>query len=134
MFPKSIIALAALAATASAVAVRAVNDVFSPRITKPTAGDVWDVSSVQTITWDTSNIPAANLNQTGLILLGHVEDGSTDEHLDIGALKARICILFVLMTSITEHPLASNFPIRDGAVNVTVPEVATRDDYIVVCA
>ncbi|TBU48548.1 hypothetical protein BD309DRAFT_1015501 [Dichomitus squalens] len=113
-FAKSILALAALATTASAVALRAANDVFSPPVTSPTAGEVWTVGSVQTVTWDTSSIPAANQNQTGLILLGFVEDGSTDEHLDI------------------ENPLASNFPIRDGAVNVTVPQVATRDDYIVV--
>ncbi|TBU29935.1 hypothetical protein BD311DRAFT_796293 [Dichomitus squalens] len=113
-FTKSILALAALATTASAVALRAADDVFSPSVTSPTAGEVWTVGSVQTVTWDTSNIPAANQNQTGLILLGSVEDGSTDEHLDI------------------ENPLASNFPIRGGAVNVTVPQVATRDDYVVV--
>lgn len=30
------------------------------------------------------------------------------------------------------HPLASNFRITDGAVNVTVPDVDARDDYIIV--
>ncbi|KAI0349584.1 hypothetical protein OH77DRAFT_1414735 [Trametes cingulata] len=97
-----------------AVASAATNDVFRPQITEPKEGDVWTVGSVQTITWDTSNIPAANQNQTGLILLGFIEDGSIDEHLN------------------TTNPLASNFPITAGSVNVNVPDVTPRDDYVVV--
>lgn len=31
-----------------------------------------------------------------------------------------------------EHPLATGFPITSGAVNVTVPDVVDRDDYIVI--
>ncbi|KAI0372271.1 hypothetical protein BV20DRAFT_940446 [Pilatotrama ljubarskyi] len=97
-----------------AVASGATNDVFRPQITAPKAGDVWTVGTVQTIAWDTSNIPAANQNQTGLILLGFIEDGSIDEHLN------------------TTNPLASNFPITAGSVSVNVPDVTPRDDYVVV--
>ncbi|TFK93080.1 hypothetical protein K466DRAFT_594675 [Polyporus arcularius HHB13444] len=111
---KLLVALATVATAASAAAVRAADEVFSPTITAPHAGDQWTVGSIQTITWDTSSIPSANQNQSGLILLGYVEDGQIDEHLDI------------------EHPLASNFPITAGAANVTVPKVSTRDDYVVV--
>ncbi len=35
---------------------------------------------------------------------------------------------------LAEHPLAENIPLENGAVNVTVPSVTARDDYIVVCA
>ncbi|RPD62508.1 hypothetical protein L226DRAFT_610948 [Lentinus tigrinus ALCF2SS1-7] len=111
---KLLIILCAVATAASAAAVRAADEVFRPAITAPHSGDKWTVGSVQAVTWDISSIPPANENQTGLVLLGYIEDGQLDEHLDI------------------EHPLASNFPITAGAVNVTVPEVPNRDDYIVV--
>ena len=42
-------------------------------------------ASTQTITWDTSAIPAEAANTTGLILLGYIQDNSTSEHLDVGA-------------------------------------------------
>ncbi len=62
-----------------------VDVVFRPDITAPIAGAVWNVGSIQTITWDTSNIPTDALNQTGIVLLGYVEDGDTtgNEHLDV---------------------------------------------------
>ncbi|KAI0335091.1 hypothetical protein GY45DRAFT_1367109 [Cubamyces sp. BRFM 1775] len=103
----------ALVAAAAAVSAAPAID-FSPPITSPKAGDVWTSGTTQTVTWDTTNIPAANANQTGLILLGYIEDGSDDEHLDI------------------KHPLAANFPITAGSVSVDVPSVTPRDDYIVV--
>ena len=31
------------------------------------------------------------------------------------------------------RPLATNFPITAGEVNITVPDVASRDDYVIVC-
>ncbi|CDO71012.1 hypothetical protein BN946_scf184844.g16 [Trametes cinnabarina] len=105
--------LAAFLAAAS-VACAAPADDFSPPITSPKAGDVWTIGSTQNVTWDTSNIPPHNVNQTGLILLGYLEDGSEDEHLDIN------------------HPLAVNFPITAGFALVDVPEVKSRDDYVVV--
>ncbi|RPD62506.1 hypothetical protein L227DRAFT_485377, partial [Lentinus tigrinus ALCF2SS1-6] len=88
--------------------------VYRPQLTAPVAGDSWPVGSEQTITWDTSDMPSEAEYQTGVLLLGYVEDGSSDEHLDI------------------KHPLASGFQIKNGAVNVTVPEVDPRSDYIVV--
>ncbi|KAH9892701.1 hypothetical protein C8Q73DRAFT_791724 [Cubamyces lactineus] len=109
-FTAIVTALVAAAATVSA----APGIVFSPPVTSPTAGQVWTIGSTQTVTWDTTNIPAANANQTGLILLGFIEDGSDDEHLD------------------TQNPLAVNFPITAGSVSVEVPDVTPRDDYVVV--
>ncbi|OBZ68973.1 hypothetical protein A0H81_11316 [Grifola frondosa] len=110
--------LAAFAAVAS-TAVHATpvdepvqNVVFSPPITAPTAGMTWPIGSEQVVTWDTSVVPAGSENQTGLLLLGYLEDNS--EHLDI------------------QHPLANNFPISAGSVQVLVPNVTTRNDYIVV--
>ena len=56
--------------------------VFNPMITSPKAGDDWQVGSTQTITWDTSMIPAGHENDSGMILLGYNEDDS--ENLDVG--------------------------------------------------
>ncbi|KAI0770001.1 hypothetical protein C8Q74DRAFT_1218474 [Fomes fomentarius] len=109
MFAKFFFALAAVATSVSA----AVLDVPHPPITSPAAGDVWTVGSVQTVTWDVSTIPPASAGQSGEILLGYLEDGSVDEHLDVA------------------HPLAVGFPINAGAVNVTVPAVQVRDNYII---
>ncbi|EJF63335.1 hypothetical protein DICSQDRAFT_134768 [Dichomitus squalens LYAD-421 SS1] len=113
--------LAAAAAAVSAAPAKVfeptngnVDVVFRPHITAPTAGVVWQAGSSQTITWDASNIPAENQNQTGLILLGYIEDGDVNEHLDI------------------QHPLAVNFPITAGSVTVNVPQVPARDDYVIV--
>ena len=89
---KLLLALSAVATAASAAAVRAADIVFSPAITVPQAGVVWTVGSTQEIAWDISSIPPANENQTGLILLGYVEDGQLDEHLDVGAYLPCMCI------------------------------------------
>ncbi|KAI0632225.1 hypothetical protein C8Q77DRAFT_910051 [Trametes polyzona] len=112
---------AALAAAATAVSAAPatftggkVEIVYRPHVIAPQAGDVWPVGSTQTITWDTSDIPEEAKNQTGLVLLGYIEDGSENEHLDVG------------------HPLAVRFPIADGKTEVTVPDVPTRDDYVIV--
>ena len=82
--------LAAAAAAVSAAPAKVfepssgnVDVVFRPHITAPTAGAVWQTGSSQVITWDASNIPAENQNQTGLILLGYIQDGDVSEHLDI---------------------------------------------------
>ncbi|KAH9851823.1 hypothetical protein C2E23DRAFT_732406 [Lenzites betulinus] len=88
--------------------------VFRPQIISPAAGTVWPAGSVQTLTWDTSNIPEDAKNQTGLALLGYIVGNTTDEHLDVA------------------NPLATGFPITAGAANVTVPDVPARDDYVVV--
>ncbi|RPD77719.1 hypothetical protein L226DRAFT_610950 [Lentinus tigrinus ALCF2SS1-7] len=120
---KLIAAFSVVAAAASAVLAAPavfnpsgakIDVVYRPQLTAPVAGDSWPVGSEQTITWDTSDMPSEAEYQTGVLLLGYVEDGSSDEHLDI------------------KHPLASGFQIKNGAVNVTVPEVDPRSDYIVV--
>ncbi|OSC97211.1 hypothetical protein PYCCODRAFT_1350861, partial [Trametes coccinea BRFM310] len=113
-------AVFAAAATAVSAAPAAVfskpktDIVFRPHITSPQAGAVWPVGSTQTVTWDTSDIPEEARNQTGLILLGYLEGDDTDEHLGVN------------------DPLAYNFPITAGSAQVTVPDVQTRNDYVVV--
>ncbi|KAH9859136.1 hypothetical protein C2E23DRAFT_718259 [Lenzites betulinus] len=110
----------ALVAAAVSVAAAPTN-IVDPPITSPKAGDVWTVGSTQLITWDTSNIVDPT-DVTGEILLGTLVDGQED--LDTGEER--------LTHVLTVSPLAIGFPIRSGAVNVTVPAVAAGDDYIVV--
>ncbi|TFY51917.1 hypothetical protein EVG20_g10782, partial [Dentipellis fragilis] len=88
--------------------------VVAPHITSPTAGQVWKVGSSQNVTWDTSAIPATRQNSTGTLLLGYQDGLEGGEHLDIA------------------HPLANYFPLSAGSVQVTVPNVTARTDYIVV--
>ncbi|KAJ8473412.1 hypothetical protein ONZ51_g7890 [Trametes cubensis] len=114
MFANKFTAIVTALVAAAAAVSAAPSIVFSPPITSPKAGDVWPAGTTQVVTWDTTNIPPANANQTGLILLGYIEDGSEDEHLDI------------------KNPLAVNFPISAGSASVEVPSVTPRDDYVVV--
>ncbi|KAK0188062.1 hypothetical protein F5146DRAFT_740583 [Armillaria mellea] len=89
-------------------------DVISPPITSPTAGAVWTVGQTVTVTWNTTVIPPASqvTNPIGKIVLGHQANDSLNLDLD--------------------HPLASNFQLTDGQVDITVPDVEPRDDYIIV--
>ncbi|KAK0487538.1 hypothetical protein IW261DRAFT_1290716, partial [Armillaria novae-zelandiae] len=89
-------------------------DVISPPITSPTAGAVWTVGQTITVTWNTTVIPPASqvTNPIGKIVLGHQANNSLNLDLD--------------------HPLASNFQLTDGQVDITVPDVEPRDDYIIV--
>lgn len=60
---------------------------------------------------------------------------NNSENLDIGAHKALQFGVSTLMgyVFISEHPLASGFPISAGSVKVTMPKnAATRNDYFVV--
>ncbi|VDC00311.1 unnamed protein product [Peniophora sp. CBMAI 1063] len=68
MFSRSIIAITAYVALASAAAL----DVFVPKITSPTAATVWKSGTVETVTWDTSNAPV-NISNKGSIVLS--DDG-----------------------------------------------------------
>ena len=79
---KSVVTLLTVAASASAAALLSDVVIITP-IIAPDAGDVWPVGSVQTITWDTATIPAGSEDATGFILLGYLEDGSSNEHLDL---------------------------------------------------
>ncbi|KAK7694779.1 hypothetical protein QCA50_001967 [Cerrena zonata] len=98
----------------SRVGSRAANiasDVWDPKVNTPTTGTVWTTGSKQNITWDTAGIPEEALDTPGVIYLGHIENDS--ENLDIA------------------NPIAKGFKYRDGTVEVTVPDVETRPDYIV---
>jgi len=87
--------------------------VFNPKITAPTASASWPRGSVQTVSWDTKGIPREIIHNTGVLLLGYLENDS--ENLDI------------------DNPLATRFPIMAGSVKVTMPrDIPSRDDYFVV--
>ncbi|TFY81138.1 hypothetical protein EWM64_g2875 [Hericium alpestre] len=88
-------------------------DVWSPPISSPSKGDVWTIGSTVTVSWDASNPPKTVTNNSGRLLLGYL-DGTGSENLDI------------------EHPLAQYFDLRDGKVDVSVPNVPSRDSCIVV--
>ncbi|TDL16236.1 hypothetical protein BD410DRAFT_644055 [Rickenella mellea] len=85
--------------------------VVNPHITSPSQEDVSFVNSTHVVTWDTSTIPPENKDDTGLLLLGYLENGS--ENLDM-------------------NPLASDFLLVNGQVPVFVPIVPARPNYIVV--
>ncbi|PSR70487.1 hypothetical protein EW026_g2705 [Hermanssonia centrifuga] len=87
-------------------------DVYTPHITSPKAAEIWRVGENHTVTWNVASLDPQGLNTTGYLLLGYLENDS--ENLDI------------------QHPLAHNFLLGDGTVDLTVPNVTTRDDYIVV--
>ncbi|KAF8817185.1 hypothetical protein BYT27DRAFT_7237633 [Phlegmacium glaucopus] len=87
--------------------------VFNPRIISPKASVAWPMGSRQIVRWETIGIPAKMINETGLILLGHMANGS--ENLNI------------------EHPLASGFHISSGNTTVIMPSnIPARNDYFVV--
>ncbi|KAJ7245029.1 hypothetical protein B0H12DRAFT_1128339 [Mycena haematopus] len=88
--------------------------VYSPPITSPDASTTWARESTVTVTWSTAAIPQSITNPTGRLLLGYLNPGSSNEHLDLG------------------HPLAEGFDIRDGNRTIRVPDVPPRDNYIVV--
>ena len=70
---------------AAAVAVLK-RDVFSPKITYPTASTVWNVGEVHNVKWSNAGAPPGFPinNATGQLLLGFLENGS--ENLDVGEL------------------------------------------------
>ncbi|KAF5369117.1 hypothetical protein D9615_010420 [Tricholomella constricta] len=90
-------------------------DVFSPHITSPDENTIWPVGTKQMVTWETKDIPPDSqlTNPNGKVVLGHL--GPT------GGLNLQL-----------DNPLAQNFKLRVGKVEITVPSVAPRDDYIIV--
>ncbi|TCD69893.1 hypothetical protein EIP91_005717 [Steccherinum ochraceum] len=111
MFKSFIAVLAAASAVVAGPVTRATLDVWDPKITNPTAGQVWAIGNKQLVAWDLNSIPSSEYNKTGMLLLGYIANDS--ENLDI------------------KHPLATGFSIGDGNVTVTVPEVQERDNYVV---
>ncbi|KAI9458134.1 hypothetical protein BJY52DRAFT_436966 [Lactarius psammicola] len=85
--------------------------VVSPQITCPKASTTWNVGDKAIVTWDTSGIPQPS-NFTGQLLLGYLTSDS--ENLDI------------------DHPLAQDFLLSRGSVQITVPNVPDGNNYIVV--
>jgi len=120
MFSKIFTTVLAAVAAASAASIhlgRAQLDVIDLPIVHPAAGAVWHAGDVQTVTWDTAPLPPSQQSQVGLILLGYYNHTSADaqnEHLDI------------------ENPLASNFLLSAGQINVTVPNKPELDSYFLV--
>ncbi|KAH9060472.1 hypothetical protein EDB87DRAFT_607524 [Lactarius vividus] len=85
--------------------------VVSPQITSPSASTTWNVGDKVTVTWETSSIPPPG-NFTGQLLLGFLT--LEGENLDV------------------DHPLAQDFSLSTGSVQITVPNVPVRTNYIVV--
>ncbi|THH08449.1 hypothetical protein EW145_g2697 [Phellinidium pouzarii] len=92
---------------------KARRDVVDPPVTAPNATTVWVVGTTQTVVWDTTNLPSQITNTNGTVLLGFINDTTSGEHL------------------MTDSPLASGFDIRSGSVDVVVPDVEGRTDYII---
>ncbi|GBE83128.1 hypothetical protein BKA93DRAFT_822584 [Sparassis latifolia] len=111
MISSTIYALSFLFVAATALPL-APRDVVAPPITYPVAGTVWTVGATETVTWDTSNLPpVANItNINGEVVLGYLTADS--ENLDF------------------QSPLAQNFNITSGSVQIVVPDVPYRTNYI----
>ncbi|PCH40207.1 hypothetical protein WOLCODRAFT_68060 [Wolfiporia cocos MD-104 SS10] len=105
-------AASALASPLSFIPWQEGNIFWSADITSPTFLTTWKVGSNVSVTWDASKVPQTRQNASGMILLGYQTKDS--ENLDV------------------QTPLASGFPIVDGQVTLTVPNVTERHDYIVV--
>ncbi|KAG2343210.1 hypothetical protein BDR05DRAFT_963152 [Suillus weaverae] len=88
-------------------------DVVDPPITSPTAGAVWHVGEKQLVTWSTNGLPSNVTNPVGMLVLGYMYNNSENLMLN--------------------SPLATNINYTVGQVLITVPNVETREDYIVVC-
>ncbi|KAJ6525289.1 hypothetical protein DFH09DRAFT_1188806 [Mycena vulgaris] len=88
--------------------------VYSPSIIKPDGSTKWMRGTEVNVTWSTSDMPKSITNPNGRILLGRLEAGSSNEHLNL------------------DHPLAGGFNIRDGHLTIHVPDVPPRGDYIIV--
>ncbi|PBK74807.1 hypothetical protein ARMSODRAFT_1080491 [Armillaria solidipes] len=89
-------------------------DVFSPKITNPTASTTWFKDSRVNVTWDTSNVPQNLTNTKGKLVLGFMNGRDDNEHLDM------------------QNPLAEGFDILAGTASFLVPDVTPGQDYIVV--
>ncbi|EAU88373.1 hypothetical protein CC1G_05139 [Coprinopsis cinerea okayama7 len=89
-------------------------DVVAPPILKPDASSVWPIGTIQEVIWDITNLPPDSqiTNPIGRVILGRDTGDSLNLDLD--------------------NPLAEGFHIRQGRVNITVPNVPPRPDYLIV--
>ncbi|KAI0812588.1 hypothetical protein BC629DRAFT_946967 [Irpex lacteus] len=99
---------------ASAVAVSAApvelptRDVWAPKVLYPHAGTVWTSGQRHNVTWDLSTKPAQITNNDGAFLL--LRTGNIETPVVVG----------------------HGFKLTDGRVEITVPDVVTRDDFSLV--
>ncbi|KAJ3809127.1 hypothetical protein EV368DRAFT_84767 [Lentinula lateritia] len=119
VFTFFLVSLSKLVYSSPILASREEEIVWSPTITYPLGDDtVWQSgNTVYNMTWETDNIPENARNNTGIIMLGYLDDNDTssDEHLD------------------WRKPLASGFPLTDGIAYFTLDpsrNLTTRDSYI----
>ncbi|KAJ8593661.1 hypothetical protein M405DRAFT_810483 [Rhizopogon salebrosus TDB-379] len=103
--------ISSLASLALSVPLK-LRDVVDPPITSPTAGTVWHVGETQLVTWSTIGLSSNVTNPVGMLVLGYMYNMS--ENLMLNA------------------PLATNINYSTGQAQITVPNVDTREDYIVV--
>ncbi|KIL61384.1 hypothetical protein M378DRAFT_199551 [Amanita muscaria Koide BX008] len=89
-------------------------DVVDPPVTAPNASTVWTAGSTQLVVWDTSKLPPYNqiTNKVGTVVLGFLDSNGENLMLD--------------------KPLAKGFNITQGSIQVVVPNVQTRTNYIIV--
>lgn len=107
----SVLALFAITTTASPLEARKALDVWNPNITSPDATTVWVVGTKVNVTWDTSDAPNQISNRAAVML----RDST-------GPVPA-------------ENPFLKefgSFDLRQGTVEVTVPDVQTGSDYRIV--
>ncbi|KAG0336661.1 hypothetical protein BG004_007947 [Podila humilis] len=112
MLSRTILTVAA-ATLAWAAVVNAI--IINPKITSPSAGDVWPAGSTQTVTWETKDVDRAD--REGVLVLGYLSKDPNDwnEHLDL------------------KRPLAIGFKLMDGQHEVIIPkDKGPLDRYIIV--
>ncbi|KIJ17905.1 hypothetical protein PAXINDRAFT_167837 [Paxillus involutus ATCC 200175] len=111
MFMQLILLLTSLVSFVYAVPL-ALRDVVDPPITSPTAATIWHVGDTQTVTWSTAGLPSNPSNPNGMLVLGYMANDSENLMLD--------------------SPLATNLSYAVGQAEITVPNVPTGSNYIVV--
>lgn len=110
-FTNLLFAIASLASLTLSLPLN-LRDVVDPPITSPTAGTAWHVGEKQLVTWSTVGLSSNVTNPAGMLVLGYMYNNSENLMLN--------------------SPLATNINYADGQVLITVPNVETREDYIVV--
>ncbi|KAF7365031.1 hypothetical protein MVEN_00374200 [Mycena venus] len=97
-------------------------EVITPRITSPTESDCWAPGSIQNVTWDTSRIPPAFVNNTGMIMLARPET-TYDKN---GNPRMTENLNYT-------NPLATRFPIGTGHQTVQIPiDTPPNNGYVIV--
>ncbi|KAG6872607.1 hypothetical protein C0995_008352 [Termitomyces sp. Mi166 len=98
------LASSSLSIVNGAVDARAASDIFSPPIISPNASTIWIVGNVEIVTWNTSSAPVNISNRASVVLR------------PAGQLTP-------------DFVLATDFNLRSGSVNVTVPDTVAPGDY-----